>query len=73
MKPVFFCDSEYHPAVEICSLDSRKGRKQVAVATAQILFQRFWYVTSMKQFGIGVRISCQAKVHRWLTISMCGL
>jgi len=25
----------------------------VAVATAQILFQRFWYVTSMKQFGIG--------------------
>ena len=31
-----------------------EGRKQVAVATAQILFQRFWYVTSMKQFGIGV-------------------
>lgn len=29
-------------------------RKQVAVATAQILFQRFWFVTSMKQFGIGV-------------------
>ncbi|KAI0807143.1 cyclin-L1 [Fomes fomentarius] len=28
-------------------------QKQVAVATAQILFQRFWYVTSMKQFGIG--------------------
>lgn len=27
----------------------------MAVATAQILFQRFWYVTSMKQFGIGVR------------------
>ena len=33
-----------------------KGRHQVAVATAQILFQRFWYVTSMKQFGIGVRL-----------------
>ncbi|THV07891.1 cyclin-like protein [Dendrothele bispora CBS 962.96] len=30
-----------------------QNRKQVAVATAQILFQRFWYVTSMKQFGIG--------------------
>ncbi|KAG1774313.1 cyclin-like protein [Suillus placidus] len=29
-------------------------QKQVAVATAQILFQRFWYTTSMKQFGIGV-------------------
>jgi hypothetical protein len=26
----------------------------VAVATAQILFHRFWFVTSMKQFGIGV-------------------
>ncbi|CDZ97871.1 Cyclin L [Phaffia rhodozyma] len=25
---------------------------QVAMATAQILFQRFWYVSSMKQFGI---------------------
>jgi hypothetical protein len=29
-------------------------RKQVAVASAQILFQRFWFVTSVKQFGIGV-------------------
>ncbi|KAF7322571.1 Cyclin-like protein [Mycena chlorophos] len=28
-------------------------QKQVAVATAQILFQRFWYVSSMKQYGIG--------------------
>ncbi|KAK7049284.1 hypothetical protein VNI00_005885 [Paramarasmius palmivorus] len=28
-------------------------QKQVAVATAQILYQRFWYVSSMKQFGIG--------------------
>ncbi|KDQ10164.1 hypothetical protein BOTBODRAFT_116159 [Botryobasidium botryosum FD-172 SS1] len=27
-------------------------QKQVAMATAQILFQRFWYVTSMTQFGI---------------------
>ncbi|KAL7416818.1 cyclin-like protein [Mrakia frigida] len=25
---------------------------QVAMATAQVLFQRFWYVSSMKQFGI---------------------
>ncbi|KIK63630.1 hypothetical protein GYMLUDRAFT_95218 [Collybiopsis luxurians FD-317 M1] len=28
-------------------------QKQVAVATAQILFQRFWYVSSMKTYGIG--------------------
>jgi hypothetical protein len=34
------------------------NRKQVAVATAQILFQRFWYTTSMKQFGIGVSPAC---------------
>ena len=34
---------------------SSANRKQVAVATAQILFQRFWFVTSMKQFGVGVR------------------
>ena len=27
------------------------------MATAQVLFQRFWYVTSMKQFGIKVRES----------------
>lgn len=26
----------------------------MAVAAAQILFQRFWFVTSMKQFGVGV-------------------
>ncbi|KAG1749025.1 cyclin-like protein [Suillus paluster] len=32
-------------------------QKQVAVATAQILFQRFWYATSMKQFGIGVSLT----------------
>ncbi|CCM06232.1 uncharacterized protein FIBRA_08478 [Fibroporia radiculosa] len=37
----------------ICMLRLAENRKQVAVATAQILFQRFWYVTSMKQFGIG--------------------
>lgn len=40
-----------------CQLISQAGlllkQKQVAVATAQILFQRFWYVSSMKQFGIG--------------------
>lgn len=35
-------------------LTCRVIRKQVAVATAQILFHRFWFVTSMKQFGIGV-------------------
>ncbi len=29
-------------------------RKQAAVATAQVLFQRFWYVSSMKHFSIGV-------------------
>ncbi|KAF4615362.1 hypothetical protein D9613_003260 [Agrocybe pediades] len=28
-------------------------QKQVAVAAAQILFQRFWFVSSMKQFGVG--------------------
>ncbi|CAK5264701.1 unnamed protein product [Mycena citricolor] len=28
-------------------------QKQVAVAAAQILFQRFWFVSSMKHFGIG--------------------
>ncbi|KAH6918746.1 cyclin-L1 [Coprinopsis sp. MPI-PUGE-AT-0042] len=28
-------------------------QKQVAIATAQILFQRFWFVTSMRQFGVG--------------------
>ncbi|KAH7929767.1 cyclin-like protein [Leucogyrophana mollusca] len=40
-----------------CKLIHQAGillkQKQVAVATAQILFQRFWFVTSMKQFGIG--------------------
>ncbi|KAJ6618345.1 cyclin-like protein [Mycena sp. CBHHK59/15] len=40
-----------------CKLIHQAGillrQKQVAVATAQILFHRFWYVTSMKQFGIG--------------------
>ncbi|KAJ7090267.1 cyclin-like protein [Mycena belliarum] len=40
-----------------CKLVHQAGillrQKQVAVATAQILFHRFWYVSSMKQFGIG--------------------
>ncbi|KAJ6488605.1 cyclin-like protein [Mycena vitilis] len=40
-----------------CKLIHQAGillrQKQVAVATAQILFHRFWFVTSMKQFGIG--------------------
>ncbi|KAI5124345.1 hypothetical protein M0805_008952 [Coniferiporia weirii] len=40
-----------------CKLIQQAGmllkQKQVAMATAQILFHRFWYVTSMKQFGIG--------------------
>ena len=30
-------------------------RKQVAVATAQILLQRFFYVSSLKQFSVAVR------------------
>ncbi|TFL07705.1 cyclin-like protein [Pterulicium gracile] len=40
-----------------CKLIQQAGilldQKQVAVATAQILFHRFWYVSSMKQFSIG--------------------
>ncbi|KAI0312465.1 cyclin-like protein [Amylostereum chailletii] len=40
-----------------CKLIHQAGillkQKQVAVATAQILFQRFYYVSSMKHFGIG--------------------
>ncbi|KAI6126271.1 cyclin-like protein [Pisolithus croceorrhizus] len=40
-----------------CKLIHQAGillnQKQVAVATAQILFQRFWFVTSLKQFSIG--------------------
>ncbi|KAF8965187.1 cyclin-like protein [Flammula alnicola] len=40
-----------------CKLIHQAGillkQKQVAVAAAQILFQRFWFVTSMKQFGVG--------------------
>ncbi|KAA1474878.1 cyclin-like protein [Dentipellis sp. KUC8613] len=40
-----------------CKLIHQAGillkQKQVAVATAQILFQRFYYVSSMKSFGIG--------------------
>ena len=29
-------------------------RPQVVMATAQVLFQRFWFVTSLKHFGIRV-------------------
>ncbi|EJD44108.1 cyclin-like protein [Auricularia subglabra TFB-10046 SS5] len=40
-----------------CKLIQQAGillnQNQVAMASAQILFQRFWYVSSMKQFGIG--------------------
>ncbi|KAF8509558.1 cyclin-like protein [Gautieria morchelliformis] len=40
-----------------CKLIQQAGvllkQNQVAMATAQVLFQRFWYVTSMKNFGIG--------------------
>ncbi|KAF8636743.1 hypothetical protein AX17_003546 [Amanita inopinata Kibby_2008] len=40
-----------------CKLIHQAGillkQKQVAVATAQILFQKFWFVTSLKQFGVG--------------------
>ncbi|EKM82819.1 hypothetical protein AGABI1DRAFT_89509 [Agaricus bisporus var. burnettii JB137-S8] len=39
-----------------CKLIHQAGillaQKQVAVATAQILFQRFWYVSSLKNFGV---------------------
>lgn len=36
------------------SSSSHYTRKHVAVAAAQILFQRFWYVSSMKHFGVAV-------------------
>ncbi|KAH7889910.1 cyclin-like protein [Phlebopus sp. FC_14] len=40
-----------------CKLIHQAGillkQKQVAVATAQILYHRFWFASSMKQFGIG--------------------
>lgn len=51
-----YCGSMY-AGIILCTemLKVYEGRKQVAVATAQILLQRFWYVSSMKQFGIGVR------------------
>ncbi|KAG8932167.1 hypothetical protein FRC02_001584 [Tulasnella sp. 418] len=43
-----------------CKLIQQAGillkQNQVAMATAQVLFQRFWYITSMKQFGIGARL-----------------
>lgn len=44
-------------------------RKQVAVAAAQILFQRFWFVTSMKQFGVGVSFPYPTSLVFVLTLS----
>ena len=38
----------------LVSSSSHYTRKHVAVAAAQILFQRFWYVSSMKHFGVAV-------------------
>lgn len=29
-------------------------QKQVAMSTAQVLFQRFWYTSSMEKYGIAV-------------------
>ncbi|KAG1759040.1 cyclin-like protein [Suillus occidentalis] len=44
-------------------------QKQVAVATAQILFQRFWYTTSMKQFGIGdIGMECPLRMRDLINI-----
>ncbi|KAG9010851.1 hypothetical protein FRB90_007582 [Tulasnella sp. 427] len=40
-----------------CKLIQQAGillkQNQVAMATAQVLFQRFWFVTSMHKFGVG--------------------
>jgi hypothetical protein len=33
-----------------------KNRPQVAMATAQVLFQRFFYMTSLKDYGIVVSL-----------------
>lgn len=44
-SPLFFSSLFHHPHIT---------RKHVAVAAAQILFQRFWYVSSMKHFGVAV-------------------
>ena len=41
----------------------------MAVAAAQILFQRFWFVTSMKQFGVGVSFPYAASLVFVLTLS----
>jgi hypothetical protein len=55
-KPASCSSSKPRPCTRRRALDRPRSRKQVAVATAQILFQRFWFVSSMKQFGVGVRI-----------------
>src|SRR5882762_8525911 len=55
IKLVYCSNSCVFPYNSLTRTDTWNIRKQVAVATAQILFHRFWFVTSMKQFGIGVR------------------
>jgi hypothetical protein len=37
-------------------------RKQVAMSTAQVLFQRFWYTSSMEKYGIAVRTGQSTKI-----------
>ncbi|KAF8894450.1 cyclin-like protein [Infundibulicybe gibba] len=56
-----------------CKLIHQAGillrQKQVAVATAQILFQRFWYVTSMKQFGVGdIGMECPLRMRDLINV-----
>jgi hypothetical protein len=41
-----------------------RTRPQVVMATAQVLFQRFWFVTSLKHFGI--RVSAASPIFRIL-------
>lgn len=38
-------------------------RPQVAMATAQVLFQRFFYMASLKEFGIVVIKQSRAHKH----------
>jgi hypothetical protein len=42
------------------------------MATAQVLFQRFWYVTSMKSFGIGVRSAAHFPRDPLKSFTGCG-
>ena len=51
-QSVSFLSSIYYPPHTL------GDRKQVAVATAQILLQRFFYVSSLKQFSVAVRPCC---------------